>query len=131
MSADEDMSLVSDVDNTVLMHHLYWIFAPILRDNNNDPIPPYNTIVPLTEADFPSDPSLRLTHIAELAALHDTITLGFREGAPLNQELWLHLVIQLLTSALKGFSASCPDNDTLEQLNNLCEVSKGSPFVGA
>ena len=85
MSDDEAMSS-SQIDDTVLMHHLNCIFAPILRDDNNDPIPPYDTIVPLTEGDFSSAQTQGTEHIAQLAALHDSITPGFGEGAFLNRE---------------------------------------------
>jgi hypothetical protein len=118
MSDDEAMSS-SHIDDTVLMHHLNCIFAPILRDDNNDPILPYDTIVPLNKANFSSDPSLGLTHIADLVRLHDTITPGFEEGAPLNCEQWLCSVAQLFASVLKGFSISCPDTIDLDQLADL------------
>jgi hypothetical protein len=118
MSDDEAMSS-SQIDDTVLMHHLNCIFTPILWDDNNDPIPPYNTIIPLTEGDFSSDLAHGLNHLSQLAALHDTITPGFGEGGLLNREQWLRTVAQLFASVLKGFSQSCPDTIDFDQLTNL------------
>ena len=118
MSDDEASVASSHIDDTALMHHLNHIFTPILRDDNHDPIPPYDTIVPLTEADFSSNQSLGLNHIKELTALHDTLTLGFGEGT-LNRKQWLRSVAQLLASVLKGFSLSCPNTIDFNQLANL------------
>jgi hypothetical protein len=119
MSDDGASVTSSHIDDMTLMHHLNCIFAPILRDDNQDPILPYDTIIPLTEADFSSDPSLSFNHVMELAALHDTLTPGFREGTPLNREQWLRSVAQLLALVLKGFSLSCPDTIDFDQLANL------------
>jgi hypothetical protein len=118
MSDDEAMSS-SQIDDTVLMHHLNRIFAPILRDDNHNPIPPYDAIVPLTEGDFSSDQTYGPALLTQLAALHDTITPGFDEGGRLNREQWLRTVAQLFASALKGFSRSCPDTIDFDQLADL------------
>jgi hypothetical protein len=54
---DDSLSVASESDE-LLMQQISYIFLPTLHPNNYEPISLCDTIVPLTEANFPSDPSL-------------------------------------------------------------------------
>jgi hypothetical protein len=115
----DDLSSVTSKSNELLMQQISCIFLPTLNPDNYEPISPYDAIVPLTEADFPSDPSLGLTHLSNLSSLHDVIAPGFKEGARLNREQWLRTVTQLFAVTLKGFSDSRPGHPSLDFLTDL------------
>jgi hypothetical protein len=115
----DDSSSVNSESDELLMQQISCIFLPTLQPNNYEPVSPYDAIVPLTEADFSSDPSLGMTHLHDLASLHDTISPGFKEGARLNREQWLHTIAQLFTVTLKGFSDSRPGYTSLDFLTDL------------
>jgi hypothetical protein len=115
----DDSSSVASESDELLMQQISRIFLPTLRPDYYEPISPYNNIVPLTEADFSSDPSLGITHLSNLSSLHDIIAPGFKEGAHLNREQWLRTTAQLFAVALKGFSDSRPDKSTPDFLTDL------------
>jgi hypothetical protein len=87
-----DSSSVTSESDELLMQQISHIFLPTLHPNNYEPISPYDAIIPLTKADFLSDLLLGLTHLSDLVLLHNILTLGFKEGAHLNREQWLHTV---------------------------------------
>jgi hypothetical protein len=115
----DDLLLVVSESDKLLMQQISHIFLPTLRPDNYEPISLYDAIVPLTEADFPSEPSLATTHLSNLASLHDMISPSFKEGARLNREQWLRTVAQLFAVALKGFSGSRPDCPSPDFLTDL------------
>jgi hypothetical protein len=115
---NDSLSVASE-SNKLLMQQISQIFLPTLCPDNYEPISPYDAIIPLTEANVLSDPSLSLTHLSDLASLHDIIAPGFREGAHLNREQWLRTTAQLFTIALKGFSDSCPTSPAPDFLTDL------------
>jgi hypothetical protein len=115
---DNSSSITSESDK-LLMQQISHIFLPTLHPDNYEPISPYDAIIPLTEADFLSNPSLSLTHLSNLSLLHDIIALGFKNGACLNREQWLRTTAQRFAIALKGFSDSCPDKPTPDFLTDL------------
>jgi len=115
----DNMSDADSEDPNILLQTLACIFTPVLRDRASQPIPPYDTVVPLTEIDFASHPSVGLTHLSDLASIHATIVPGFAEGAPLNREQWLRTAAQLNASILKGFSQSCPDNECPDFMDDI------------
>ena len=77
---DNSLSVTSESDE-LLMQQISCIFLLTLHPDNYEPISLYNAIIPLTEADFLSDPSLGLTHLSDLSSLHNIISPGFKEGA--------------------------------------------------
>jgi len=115
----DDSSSIASESNELLMQQISRIFLPTLCPKYYEPISLYDNIVPLTEADFPSDPSLGLIHLTDLSSLHNIIALGFKEGAKLNREQWLRTVNQLFAIALKGFSDSRPNHITPDFLTDL------------
>ena len=115
----DDSSSVTSESDELLMQQISHIFLPTLCPNNYKPISLYDAIIPLTKADFSSDPSLGLTHLSNLSSLHDIITPGFKEGAHLNREQWLYTTAQLFVVTLKGFSDSRPDSPAPDFLTNL------------
>jgi hypothetical protein len=115
----DNSSSIASESNKLLMQQISCIFLPTLCPDNYEPMNPYNAIVPLTEADFQSDPSLGLTHISDLSSLHDILALSFKDRARLNREQWLRTTTQLFAVALKGFSDSCPDSLTPDFLTDL------------
>jgi hypothetical protein len=115
----DNLSSIASEGDELLMQQISQIFLLTLRPNYYEPISLYDNIVPLTEADFTSDPSLGLIHLTDLSSLHDIIAPGFKDGARLNREQWLCTVAQLFVVALKGFSDSHPDKATPEFLTDL------------
>jgi hypothetical protein len=110
---------VASESNELLIQQISHIFLPTLCPDNYEPISPYDAIIPLTEANFQSNPSLSLTHISNLASLYDILAPGFKEGAHLNREQWLCSMAQLFAVALKGFSDSCPNSPSSDFLSDL------------
>jgi hypothetical protein len=115
----DDLSSVASESDELLMQQISRIFLPTLRPEYYEPISPYDNIVPLTEADFTSDPSFGLIHLTNLSSLHDIIAPGFKDRARLNREQWLRTVNQLFAVALKGFSDSRPDHSMPDFLTDL------------
>ena len=115
----DDASSVASESDELLMQQISHIFLPTLRPEYYEPISLYDNIVPLTEADFTSDPSFGLIHLTDLSSLHDIIAPGFKDGARLNREQWLRTANQLFAVALKGFSDSRPDHSTPDFLTDL------------
>jgi hypothetical protein len=115
----DDLSSVASESDELLMQQISHIFLPTLCPDYYKPISPYDNIVPLTEADFLSNPLLSTTHLSNLSLLHDIIAPGFKESACLNREQWLRTTAQLFAVALKGFSDSRPNKSTPDFLTDL------------
>jgi hypothetical protein len=115
----DDLSSVTSESDELLMQQISRIFLPTLHPNYYKPICPYDNIIPLTEADFLSNPLLGITHLSDLSSLHDILAPSFKEGARLNREQWLRTTAQLFAVALKGFSDSHPNKSTPDFLIDL------------